>query len=239
MNRIIRINRPDRLKARLATFDILVDNIILGKIKNNSSLEISIDEGSHYLGIAMGVYHYPAVKISPGIEGAIFSIEIKAKFPNNFREPILFPMLEKTGIIPAKELLNTQSIITNEKFKEFISFKNKVVDFMIKVFNGQGIIDRIQLTNNRNHNIYVVIHKDGISLEYEAENTKGITQWATGRVTEKIYYKQMGVELPSLLPEHWSESLFNEIRAGILSNNTEFTFDSMGGFCKNALHPLF
>ena len=234
MSRIIRIERPDKLKLKFVTFDVLVDNIISGRIKSNSSIEINIDESTHFIGLAMRKEYSPTIKIEPGMDGVIFSITIKYRLPSNLSEPILYPMLEQKGIIPGKVMINGQNSTIDEKFKDFISFRGKVVAFMIKVFTGQGIVDRMRLQNNRNHHIYVVVHSDGISIEYEPETTK-----ATGRVSEKIHYSQMDVKLPSVLPEHWSESLWVQIKEGILLNNSEITCDSMGGFCRTEINPLF
>lgn len=239
MSRIIRIERPDKLKLKFVTLDILIDNIILGRIKNNSTLEINIDENSHFIGLAMRKEHFPSIRIEPGPDGVIFSITIKYRSPINIVEPILFPMLEQKAVIPARVMINRQCLTIDEKFKDFISFRSDLVAFMIKVFNDQGIIDRMRLPNNKNHHIYVVIHCDGISIEYEPETTQGIVQWATGRVLEKIYYSQIGLKLPSVLPEYWAESLWEEIKTGILLSNSEIACNSMGAFYRNEIHPLF
>lgn len=231
MDRIVKVIREKKFVASLAAYQVSIDNKIVGWLENDSAISISVDEFPHVLGVALRDIRKTEANIPAGTDGYIFSMSLETLQG--------IPHLQLTGKIPTAEMANLTAEVTFDEFKDYTAFKDNLVAFMIKIFNGQGIQDRLQSENNSNHNIYIVIQPNGISLEYTPVRTQGLLQWATGRISEKIYYKEIGLELPSKLPEHWSKMLLREIIQGILSSNSDFIYDSLGGIRKTKMHPLY
>ncbi len=244
MGRTIRITRPKKMAGRFVTYQITIDNIIMAQIENDSTISLTIDSSPHVIGLVVPDWSSPGIQIPEGREGYAFSISFVTDFSRlrswglTTSVTVGGPCLTLTEVLPAEELSeNTESVM--DQYADFIAFRESLVKFMIKVFNGQGIMDRIQLENNSHHNIYIVVHDDCISVEYEPIHTRDVIQWATGRIAEKIYYSEMGLELPAELPPRWSETLLREITQGIISSNLELSCDEFGGICRTKLHRLY
>ena len=73
------------------------------------------------------------------------------------------------------------------------NFRDGLTMFVLKIFRGQGIRDRMADPNNLHHNVSIDVGQDGIRLSWRLAQTRGIKQWATGTDEEKISYYQAGL----------------------------------------------
>ena len=121
-------------------------------------------------------------------------------------------------------------------------FRDKIIEFIIQIFQGQGIKDRINNPNNRNHNIYLKVCYDGIYLSWDVAKTHGLKQWATGQEEEFISYQSAGLQiLPAeKMPSGYWEFVQNCAEETILKDEkANMMKDHLGGFTYNTKHNLF
>lgn len=72
-------------------------------------------------------------------------------------------------------------------------FRDELIMFVLKMFRGKGIRERMMDLNNRNHNVKISVEHDGIRLSWDLVKPQGIKQWISGMHEEKISYRQMGI----------------------------------------------
>ena len=120
-------------------------------------------------------------------------------------------------------------------------FLDGVTDFILKTLGSQGARDRIELRNNRNHNLYVHCFPEYISISYDLVQTRGFEQWSTGRQTEKIPYGRLGLTVPAYSGgyNYW-EYLNTMIKDSIVGDSkVDMEQDSLGGFRPRTVHSMW
>ena len=122
-------------------------------------------------------------------------------------------------------------------------FRDQLVEFIVQMFQGQGIRDRINDPNNRNHNVQLQISFDGIRLSWDLGKTRGLKQWLTGKQEEFISYENIGLRV---LPEerrpggYWEFIQTYAEQAILNDEKANMMHDQLGGFTFNtAKHKLF
>lgn len=120
-------------------------------------------------------------------------------------------------------------------------FRDKLAEFVLRIFRGQGIRDRILDENNRNHNVELHIEPEGIRLSWSLAQTKGLRQWATGEDDEKIPYRQIGLvpPAPETQPGGYWQFLQDYVEDLILSDKEADMDRYMGGFTFRTRHNLY
>lgn len=89
-------------------------------------------------------------------------------------------------------------------------FCSQIMSFMVHIFKGDGIRDRILDSNNRNHNVAFDIGPKGIRLYWQAATTKGLKQWVTGEEEEWIRYSD--IDLEPLAPEYQPDGYWDFVK---------------------------
>lgn len=82
-------------------------------------------------------------------------------------------------------------------------FREQLAEFMVNMFRGKGMRDRLLDSNNSTNSVMVHIHTDHIRLNFPLKNTRGLKEWATGTKEEKISFQEIGLQVPpaSILPD--------------------------------------
>lgn len=75
-------------------------------------------------------------------------------------------------------------------------FREQLVEFMVNLFRGRGIKDRLLDSNNSTNSVSVYILPDYVRLSFPLKNTKGLKEWATGTREEKISFQEIGLMVP-------------------------------------------
>lgn len=121
------------------------------------------------------------------------------------------------------------------------TFREELAEFVLRMFRGQGIRDRIRDENNRNHNIVLNIGQEGIRLSWSLAQTKGLRQWATGEDEEKISYRQIGLTPPALeeQPGGYWQFIQDYVEDLILKDKEADMDRYMGGFTFRTKHNLY
>ena len=86
-------------------------------------------------------------------------------------------------------------------------FEAELREYVLKMVRGQGFQDRLNDSNNRNHAVELEFLSDYILVYYYLNETKGISQWISGRKEEKVYYHNIGLMPPRKQDEptgYWS-----------------------------------
>ena len=113
-------------------------------------------------------------------------------------------------------------------------FRDGLTEFILNIFRGQGIRDRILDSNNYGNKVYLDINTDGIRIYWRLANPKGLKQILTGEGEEKISYAQMG--LTPLAKDrqpggYWSfiemwiqDSILQDEKADMMKKDGGYTF---------------
>lgn len=120
-------------------------------------------------------------------------------------------------------------------------FLDDLVVFILKMFRGKAIRERMLDPNNRHHNVCLDIGPNGIKLYWQVEKTKGLMQWLTGDQEEKISYQQAGLRpLPEdRRPGGYWEFVNTVVTDAIVMDDKVDMERYMGGFTFRSKHKLF
>ena len=120
-------------------------------------------------------------------------------------------------------------------------YRDQLTNFVVEMFRGNGIRDRILSANNRNHCIDVNFSDKGIRLFWQAEKARGIKQWLTGEEEEWITYSQIGLSpLPvSRRPDGYWEFLDIWVTDAIVNDSQANMEHCAGGITLRSKHNLF
>lgn len=75
-------------------------------------------------------------------------------------------------------------------------FREQLAEFMVNMFRGRGMRDRLLDSNNSTNSVTVHISPDHIRLSFPLKNTRGLKEWSTGTREEKISFQQIGLQAP-------------------------------------------
>lgn len=116
-------------------------------------------------------------------------------------------------------------------------FYSQVAAYMLNVFKGQGIRDRIQSTQNRHHGVEIAANADGIEISYLLSNVNG---WGDPKSREMIYYRDMGLyPMPeSQLPGGYYETIQNRLIDDIADDREVDMEYTTYGFAPRKMHSL-
>lgn len=122
-------------------------------------------------------------------------------------------------------------------------FKDQLALFMLNMFRGQGIRDRILDLNNRKNDISLHFDpKKGIRLAWSPLETKGFQQWSTGEVWEFISFAEAGLTPPppARLPTGYWGKLADDICEAIdLDKGSDVTLCGFHRFTIPSHHKLY
>ncbi len=120
-------------------------------------------------------------------------------------------------------------------------FRDKLTAFVIGMFRGKGMRDRMRDPNNRNHNVELRIEHDCIVLSRQLYKTRGLKQWALGGDEEKIYFRDIGlVPLdPEMQPGNYWDFIQKWVESQLLEDEQADVERYMGGFAECRQHKLY
>ena len=120
-------------------------------------------------------------------------------------------------------------------------FRDELTNFVIDMFRGQGIKERVSDPNNKYNSIQIKVSQEGIRFSWYLSRTRGIRQWMTGDEEEKIAYYQIGLTpLPrEKQPDGYWEYIQLWIENAIESNEDVNMERSIGGFAIRKSHKLY
>ncbi len=132
----------------------------------------------------------------------------------------------------------------NDKFKigpEIDVFRDKLTEFVLNIFRGQGIRDRINDPNNSDHVVRLSVDSTGIKLSWNVKKTRGLKQWATGEEEEIITYERIGLCPMSVnkMPGGYWPFVEAYIENAILCDKEADMMKTAGGFTFCDKHNLF
>lgn len=222
------------MQGLLAALDVVVDGVVRGKVKDNQYIDIEVSEMQHYVQLAMGNFYMPPTLVEAGSESPVLTAEWKMGLLRGKC------YLNKTGVVSGQESGPNKADAYNIDMNAFSAFAQELLPRMRQMFEGQGVRDRIRSANNMYHHLYLRFDMDYIELSYEPKETKGLAQWATGRITEKVKYSQLGLTLPKELPPNWAEALKDVVVDEIVNNSrADLGIDRQGAFAEVSMHSLF
>jgi len=120
-------------------------------------------------------------------------------------------------------------------------FRDALTGFVLSMFRGRGIRDRINDPNNYGNKIYMDVNCDGIRLYWTLAKPKGLKQMLTGEGEEKISYGQMGLTPPP--QERWPAGYWGFIQmwlelAILKDDKCDMQLEG-GAFTFRTTHDLF
>lgn len=120
-------------------------------------------------------------------------------------------------------------------------FRDGLTLFVLKMFRGRGIKDRILDPNNHGNKVRLDINSEGIRLSWTLEHTKGLKQWLTGEGEEKISYSQMGLTplAEEMRPAGYWEFLQMWVEKAIVQDKEADMTMEGGGFTFRRTHDLY
>ncbi len=121
-------------------------------------------------------------------------------------------------------------------------FRDALTAFVLNVFRGEGIAERILDPNNRHHHICLELNEKEIRLYWQVIQTKGVKQWSTGCDEEVISYSQAGLVPPlqsRQLNGYWV--LMYRLVADAIEKDrvADMARDEFGGFTIRRKHSLY
>lgn len=147
--------------------------------------------------------------------------------------------LEKVGTITGPETKHSPGKVFDFTPFEAHEFMSDLTNRVVEIFNGQGVIDRIQSPDNAGKDVFLDFYDEYLTVSYRPVQTHGAKQWATGLVEEKIYYeKDLGMRVPAL-PPNWKEltkafAIYDIVHKG----QAGLTEDKYGGLGFGGVHSL-
>lgn len=131
---------------------------------------------------------------------------------------------EKLSIVPAED-----------------HFRDELIKFVLEMFKGQGIKDRINDPNNRYHSIDIDCTNQEIYLNRVLNQGTNLAQKLTGSDSEKIPYAQIGlspVEAYTRLPGYWYLTT-EAVKEAIMQDKEIDMEQGMGGLTYRTTHNLY
>lgn len=121
------------------------------------------------------------------------------------------------------------------------AFRDGLTQFVVKMFRGRGIKDRILDPNNYGNKVYLDINREGIRVYWTLAHTKGLKQFFSGEGEDKISYRQMGLTplAEEKQPTGYWEFLQMWVEEAILQDKEADMDKSGGGFTFRSKHDLF
>ena len=122
-------------------------------------------------------------------------------------------------------------------------FRDQLTDFVVNMFRGQGIRERISSKSNYGHNIYLDVHATGIRLHWTLDHNyaKGFKAWLTGEGEEKISYLDINlfpISQDSQPSGYW-DFIQAWIESAILNDPQADMQKEGGGFTFRTSHSLY
>jgi hypothetical protein len=133
----------------------------------------------------------------------------------------------------------------NDSFRigpEEDDFRDGLTAFVLNIFRGRGIKDRILDSNNSGNKVYLDINPDGIRIYWRLKQPKGLKQLLTGEGEEKISYIQMGLTplaKEKQPPAGYWDFINMWVQDAILNDEKADLMKDGGGYTFRTTHSLF
>lgn len=217
MVRTLNITRVQSFVGGGVKMGIKLDGAIIDKIGNGQSLSFHIDDRSHNLEvIALSLIGKPTLGVDPA-----------TAFIMAGSDDCTVTVSVVMGLIKNKIKAECQYHTAPVSEANFI---HSVTEFMVNVFNGNAILERLEDPNNRRHDLSVSCHKDGVHIRWQLNETKNMDEWSKGYAEEIIPYEAAGVTMPKDQLTGDVLSRVEDSVKGAIVNRTRFVKNEYGAF---------
>lgn len=120
-------------------------------------------------------------------------------------------------------------------------FRDRLMEFLLRIVRGQGFKERILNPNNRTHAVEINLTSNYIEIFMHLDKPKGLVQLVTGGQSEKIYYKDVGLVPPNedRRPGGYWDYLKTYMRETVENDSEADLVHAAGGFTIRTTHKLY
>lgn len=217
MIRKLTVTRKNSLKGGVGKWAVKLDGFVIAKLDNGQTQSFQIDERSHNMEIVMlSVFGTPTHGIDPatalimaGTDDCTATVSLAV------------------GLVKNKIKVECQYDAAPLSEADFI---DSVTEFMVRIFGGDAILERIEDPNNRNKDLRVVCLEDGVHIRWDVNEVTMGKNWSTGYEEEIVPYEVTGVHMPKdQLTSDLLTRLEDSVKNAILAR-TRFTKNKSGAF---------
>ena len=214
MTRNLKITRTASRVGSNLKWGIKLDGKIVGQIKNGESFVTQIDEQPHTLEIIqLSLFGTPTIGVESGV------CVIMAGNQDCFAVTRISVELFKNKIHLECTYNGTVPPVSD--------FVDAVAKFVVNVFKGDAIIERLNDSNNRRKDLEIFCGKDGVHIRWQEVKP---THLSLGYGEEIVPYEAAGVTLPKeQLTQEILTQLENAVKNAILTQ-TRFVKNEYGCF---------
>lgn len=218
MGRFVRVQRGHSFKGIMVAYDIAIDGVTRGSVRDSQTVDLPIDEGSHiFCFVNHGVYQTP-IMIPAGTDCPV--IQPVTKLINSNKGDLV--RAECIGTVPKTETAASgkEGKVYDVELKAYDYFVSDFVDNIVRIFSGNAIKERIENPKNPDRKLYLEVNSEGICLEYFLLER---------RQREIMTYEAMGLEPPKDAPSYfYTEFMRKAAKNAIEENCPEYYRDSYG-----------
>lgn len=217
MNRTLTITRKKSFQGGLAKWMVQLDGYEVARLNNGETQSIQIDEHPHQMEIVMlSTFGKPTLNINPGT-ALIMAGDANCNVTLSL------------GLGLVKNHINVECSYNAPAINES-AFIEAVTRFMVNIFNGDAILERLNDPDNRRNDLEILCAKDGVHIRWAAEKAIVGKNWSTGYDEEIVPYEAAGVTMPTeMLANELLKQLEVSVKQGILTQ-TRFVKNEYGCF---------
>ena len=217
MARKLTVTRKNSIKGGLGKWGVKLDGFLVGKLENGEAQSFPIDERSHNLEVVMlSVLGKPTLGIDPatvlimaGTDDCTVSVSLAV------------------GLVKNKIKTECQYDAALVSESDFI---HSITEFMVRIFSGDAILERLEDPNNRRKDLRVVCSGDGIHIRWDVKEATVGKNWSTGYDEEIIPYEAAGVHMnKDQLTSDLLKRTEDSVKSAILTR-TRFEKNQYGAF---------
>lgn len=218
MSRTLTITRKKHLYGAICKWAVMLDERMVAEIGNGETKQIQMDDNAHQLKvIALDPFKKAVHNMDP-----VTALVVSGHANCNATVFI--------GLVGNK--LKIDCSYEDLGFSES-DFIDAVTQFMVNIFNGDAILERLNDPDNRRNDLAVHCQKDGVHIQWQANEIKIGKNWSTGYNEEIVPYEAAGVSMPKeQLTNELLNTLEDSVKAAILSK-TRFDENNYGCFALN------
>lgn len=226
MTRTLTITRENLTVGCAVKMGVELDGFLIAKMRNGETESFQIDESSHNLKIVpLSLFDTPTHNmVSP-------TALIMAG-----RDDCNVTLSVSLGLV--RHRINVTCNYATAQVSE-TDFIEAVTRFMVDVFNGSAILERLNDPDNRRNDLEIVCKKDGVHIRWQAKEITMGKNWSTGCNEEIIPYEAACVTMPK---ERLTDELLTQLTDYIkldIARETPFARNQYGCFCLPKKHSLY